>query len=606
MSRNKTSMPGPTVSKRAESKTKVSASNIANDDPGSIFHFFADRGARETFESIIIAVLLAILFRTFQVENYIIPTGSMAPGLMGHHNDIVCEQCQYQYQSNAGCEAPTSGSNDKVVSTYCPICHFQTNLLPQRNADHGSNQGDRIAVNKYIYDFTEPRRFDVIVFKNPTNAKQNYIKRLVGLPGESITIECGDLYRLTKAADGNYQRQIIYKPSDKLQAMLQLVDDTDHIAEALHEVQWPLRWQHWDRQTNPTWSTVLSNRKPVYQLAAKDSGEHQWLAYRHLEPEASDWDLRMEKLEVPLAIKEFNGKLITDYYAYNSFKIRPPNSAVDYNPQGSSPEENGLHWVGDLALEAWFNVTSNTGELILELIEAGTRFHCVIDVAAGTAKWQCADPAIQFLDESGNPAVPSAFKLPQSGAGDWHLQFAHCDNRLYLWVNGKSIDTEISSYQRSGPLYPSWTADDWGDLQPAAIGGKQIDMAVRRLKLHRDVYYTSIRGGSSNVSTYNEYGYPVGRIREVLRNPKSWSTSRGQNLFDARLRPGPPMFEVAEDGYMPCGDNSPSSLDSRVWDNPPFVRREMLIGRAMFVYWPHSLNRPVKYFPNFTKMRSIR
>lgn len=606
MSRNKTSMPGPTVSKRAESKTSVSASTSTHGDPGSIFHFFADRGARETFESIIIAVLLATLFRTFQVENYIIPTGSMAPGLMGHHNDMVCEQCQFQYQSNAGCEAPTSGSSDKVVSTYCPICHFQTNLVPQRNPDHGSNQGDRIAVNKYIYDFTEPRRFDVIIFKNPTNAKQNYIKRLVGLPGESITIECGDLFRMTKAADGNYERQIIHKPSDKLQAMLQLVDDTNYIAEALHQAKWPLRWQHWDRQANPAWSTVLSQGKPIYQLTSKDSAEYQWLAYRHLEPEANNWDLQLDKLEVPRAIQEFNGKLITDYYAYNSFRIRSPRVAGDFNPMGSSPEENGLHWVGDLALETWCNVTSNSGELVLELTEGGTQFQCVIDIAGGTAKWQCADPAVQFVDEAGKPAAPTAMELAQRGPGDWHLQFAQCDNRLYLWVNGKPVAADVSSYRRTGPLYPSWTPEAWGDLQPAAVGGKQLDLTVRRLKLYRDVYYTSVRGTNTNAITFNEYGFPVDRVREVLRNPKTWSTTRGKNLFDARLRPGPPMFEVAEDGYMPCGDNSPSSLDSRVWDNPPFVRRDMLIGRAMFVYWPHSLNRPIPYFPNFSKMRSIR
>ncbi|MBA7710053.1 hypothetical protein ES703_118981 [subsurface metagenome] len=54
--------------------------------------------------------------------------------------------------------------------------------------------GDRILVLKCIYQFFEPKRWDVVVFKNPLEPTINYIKRLVGRPGESVEIIDGDIY----------------------------------------------------------------------------------------------------------------------------------------------------------------------------------------------------------------------------------------------------------------------------------------------------------------------------------------------------------------------------------------------------------------------------
>ena len=45
---------------------------------------------RETVESLVIAFTLALLFRAFEAEAFVIPTGSMAPTLMGRHKDLDC------------------------------------------------------------------------------------------------------------------------------------------------------------------------------------------------------------------------------------------------------------------------------------------------------------------------------------------------------------------------------------------------------------------------------------------------------------------------------------------------------------------------------------
>src|SRR5687768_18173215 len=82
----------------------------------------ADGGWRETFESIAMAVILALLFRGFVAEAFVIPTGSMAPTLQGRHKDVQCPQCHYWYQVSASHEreSPTDALNGRhVVAGTC-------------------------------------------------------------------------------------------------------------------------------------------------------------------------------------------------------------------------------------------------------------------------------------------------------------------------------------------------------------------------------------------------------------------------------------------------------------------------------------------------------
>jgi len=89
---------------------------------------------KEWVEPVIIALILALIIRTYVIQAFKIPTGSMRPTLM---------------------------------------------------------EGDRILVNKFIYKFKRPERGDVIVFVSPEDKKKDFIKRLVGLPGETLEISNG-------------------------------------------------------------------------------------------------------------------------------------------------------------------------------------------------------------------------------------------------------------------------------------------------------------------------------------------------------------------------------------------------------------------------------
>jgi len=52
----------------------------------------------------------------------------------------------------------------------------------------------QLLVSKVVYRFHEPERGDVIIFHPPNNEKEEYIKRIIGLPGESVEIKEGIVY----------------------------------------------------------------------------------------------------------------------------------------------------------------------------------------------------------------------------------------------------------------------------------------------------------------------------------------------------------------------------------------------------------------------------
>src|SRR3712207_639786 len=53
---------------------------------------------------------------------------------------------------------------------------------------------DRILINKLAYDFAEPQRGDIVLFESPEGREEPLIKRVVGLPGDTIEVRAGRLY----------------------------------------------------------------------------------------------------------------------------------------------------------------------------------------------------------------------------------------------------------------------------------------------------------------------------------------------------------------------------------------------------------------------------
>ena len=99
-----------------------------------------------------------------------------------------------------------------IIAIFIRSIFFQPFYIPSSSMEPNLLVGDRLFVSKYSYGFSKhsfpfspnlfkgrilfssPKRADVVVFKTPADNRTDYIKRLIGLPGDSIQFINGDLY----------------------------------------------------------------------------------------------------------------------------------------------------------------------------------------------------------------------------------------------------------------------------------------------------------------------------------------------------------------------------------------------------------------------------
>lgn len=218
-----------------------------------------------TFEWLITAFILAFVFRAFVMEAFRIPTGSMADTLMGAHFRLRCPQCGYGYDN--GFVPETFGLKKDTVPfrkvdlpvTRCPSCGFQQRT---KGAAAVSN-GDRILVLKCIYQFFEPKRWDVVVFKNPLDPRINYIKRLIGRPGETVEIIDGDVY---------INGEIARKPANVQKELWMPVYDNDY--QPARPMEGSFNGHKWEQPFNTVGSAWV-NDKDNLALFHLDSAQEQ-------------------------------------------------------------------------------------------------------------------------------------------------------------------------------------------------------------------------------------------------------------------------------------------------------------------------------------------
>ncbi|MFD1849215.1 signal peptidase I [Oceanobacillus bengalensis] len=68
---------------------------------------------------------------------------------------------------------------------------FATSIVEGDSMDPTLEDGERVIFNKLIYLLDDPKRGDIVIIQRPA---KNYVKRIIGLPGETIEISSGDLY----------------------------------------------------------------------------------------------------------------------------------------------------------------------------------------------------------------------------------------------------------------------------------------------------------------------------------------------------------------------------------------------------------------------------
>ena len=296
------------------------------------------------------------------------------------------------------------------------------------------------------------------------------------------------------------------------------------------------------------WATSADMKS--FDVSGDKQGE-VWLRYTHTPPSPEDWKRLADGLPAKHTYQQ-----ILDFNAYN----------LGYSNQGR-PHSGPEYWVGDLALQCEVQIGSDTGELILELVEGGVQFQCRIDVATGQARLShSADASFQ----------PPPQQTKVKGKGVYRLAFANVDDQLLLWVDGKVIPFQ-ATYEPLGNNEPRPA-----DYAPVGIASQGLKVQVSHLRIVRDLYYIANKGEFS--------GNQVDGVD----------------------------FPLSEDHFFVLGDNSAESLDARYWQEAPFgppvryVHRDLMTGKALLIYWPHSFDRIpgtdvyFPFFPNFERMGYVR
>lgn len=539
---------------------------------------------REIIETVVFVVVLVLLLKSYAAEAFVIPTGSMAETLWGYQKVVDCPQCKFQFPVNCSSEVDPADTEPVAVrGCTCPNCRQDISFVPPQHLgqapaqvgtirDPGWRSGDRVLVAKFVYDLLDrlPDRLDVVVFKFPGDSSFpisgpvkkhvpiNYIKRLIGLPGETIAIHRGKLWVLSPDKGLSYEdypqtandpgarsqlwrlkythhddpealkrfhdRQfaILRKKPEVLLAMRRIVYDNDHQARDLVDDRNAAGYQRWVPWPDSGWQ---SHDRTGFKHDGSTQ-ETAWLRYRHVLRNSPD-----------------RPQLITDFMGYNTW----------LGGSHRSPPEN---WASDLMIESEVTVEKPEGAFVLEISRGKSRFQADFDLATG----DCTLYQIQGQQRS----ELAKAKTKLAGKGTYLVRFANIDDRLTVWIDERLPFGEGVEYAADLNLVPTQE----NDLEkPVSIGSRGARLSVAKIKLYRDTYYTTARNGQPI-----DADVPGFRADE----PETW-----KQWAEAPVS----TFYVQPDHFLCLGDNSPESSDGRSWG---LVPKRLLLGRALLVYYPFS------------------
>jgi len=522
----------------------------------------------DTLQSLIVAFVLAMTFRAFVTEGFVIPTGSMAPTLLGQHARVHSEQTGRDFVVGVD---PRYGK-DLLANRFREMPDPMLGTEHPGAAAGGSSSlkvemGDRILVHKGLYLIKDPERFDVVVFKNPTNPNGddgNYIKRLIGLPNETIWIVDGDVFaRDDLAGDGRFHVQ--RKPEHIQRAVWQPVYDSDYMAARPEALRGYFRGAPWRGEG---WVT-----RDVRAYRCEETA-----------PTTLEFDLH----------------------------LRPVDDWAMYNALMPSPRQPV--YVGDIRVAA---AIMPDADGLKTTFTARVRNHDFeFSLQGETATLRMRESVWEDLPDQGWQGPPTPFEIPPFEAGlARNVEFWIVDQQMVLFVDDERVGQ--FRYEWTPEERISFASNQAGDLDELARMNPAAPPQIRwhfegspvtlhRVRLDRDLFYR----------------YDTIDARTAQRNPVMPG-------FEDLVDHSEPAFGTHPDNlaklgpqhYFMLGDNSTASTDSRLWGAPhplvveqldpsPFVVHEdLLVGKAWVVYFPapHSLSEGGRsVIPDFGKLRFIR
>ena len=498
-----------------------------------------------------------LILKTFFLPLFIIPTGSMAQTLYGAHAVNTCPNCSVEFpvgwQQAPGWPARMPFHPWAVQ---CPNCRWQQfydfgqrSALTQQGlaADEilpgplRPCAGDRIFVHGWLYgspfaglDGFGPTRWDVVVFKVPTDGQTNYIKRLIGLPGEKIELIDGDVFV------------------------------NDQIARKTSDAQKSLWFPYYDHDHPPRKPSSRANYYPRWVPLTPDSPWSE-LTGRVLSFSGRD----SARAEIQFATDTKNptwAGLVQDVYSYNE-----PPVTVSPPPHIQYPRPAyQYHIVKDVRLSAEIEFTgaAEGGYVEFSTSNHEHRFYARL-TPDGHVSLQYARNRETQRETWGQ------WQIPHPGR-PVRVALSHADGLVAIEIDGHPV-AELQSTPAQYEFTPTIARTQAGAPQTPTvqIAAEHVQATFRHILIERDVYYTSdVRRGAE--SAYAVMGNPI------VLGPQDYFMlgDNSPNSLDAR-------FAFAQ-GHNPVGPHlQQAEVQGRFQRGT--VPANQLLGRAFFVYWPGFL-----------------
>jgi signal peptidase I len=385
-------------------------------------------------------VLFTALFlfvRVFAVEPFGVPTGSMAPALIGNHREGPCPRCGYPVRMGA----PLGDDSDShYARVACPNCARKFSLSAARHIN-----GDRLLVDKNVFNLRRPRRWEMAVFHcpdtDPKEYRKPYVKRIIGLPGERIFIVDGEVY------DGE---TLLRKGLAELRETRVPVFDMRYPP---NPDGWNIRWLVEPRENDPRLPVAAERRaEPAGpsvvqgdELILDAAATPQTVAgvtYRH-------WNLD-DKREEPVR-------------AWSSYDGQPRSF-------GQLPTAN------DFSIECEVEPTAASGgaTFAARLYDGTDAVHVEITVGPKAS-------GLGVLSHDGKGVLATIREVSLEPGSPYRFEFSFVDRRAIVAIDGRAI--LIADLPRPNAAR--------GEVRrPLQLGARGCRVAVRGLVLSRDVYYT--------------------------------------------------------------------------------------------------------------------
>ena len=363
-----------------------------------------------------------IASRTWCLDGVVIPiavdSGSMAPTLVGPHRKIVCGDCGFAFV----CAWDRHAQGRRAV---CPNCGYPGNdpsqgpVLP----------GDRVLIDRATFQFRPPRRWEVVAFRTPGREKQWSVKRVVGLPGESVALRDGDVY---------INGEILRKTLDQQEAVSVLVHDADHVPG--HCTHAPPRWRpdaettRWRRDGGRFIFSAGPNSHPTNPI--------DWLSYRHWRRVPGQPDAVLE------------GPVLTD-------------PAFEFGRRVPCETIRPTH---DLRLSFRWVKASGRGWLYVRAVDGELEFVLKIQAATGRVELLCNGSPLPI-------SAPTGSVLDNLPA---RVDVSLFDRQFLAAIAGRTI--AVYPYERRGDKGPT-------SHHPFSLGAADASIEVDEVRVFRDAYY---------------------------------------------------------------------------------------------------------------------